>query len=182
MEQLVKEIRLELDRYAQLSWSISINPKQLLLSKAWLGEILGKLGTQSPYLADDKRHTIEDIKPTAEKAGISMFDPQLNEIEKISYLRLHLKELKKRINDLTKDQAHYYEELNKNYKSALQDPDTLEDKLLVEELKKNPPVSVDIVDEVRNSYLYITDFIFELGFILQDIKERADARTTVSNS
>lgn len=42
----------------------------LFLAKAWLGKVLGELGTESPYPKDGTRKTVDDIEPTADKAAI----------------------------------------------------------------------------------------------------------------
>lgn len=186
MELLIKEIRTELDVFSKLAKIKSINHQELLLAKAWLGEVLAKLGTISPYIKDELKHEVKDLKPTAEAVtsdtAIQMYPEYLesmNEIEQISFLRLKLKELKNRIFSLLKTQHVYNDELKKNFESAKANAESLEDKIIMDELKNSKFELIDITLEVHNSYNHITQFIFELGFLLQKIKERADGIQTV---
>ncbi|KKM25142.1 hypothetical protein LCGC14_1597980 [marine sediment metagenome] len=63
--------------------------KSLYLAKAWLGEVLGELGTESPYANDGTRKTVEDIEPTADtgKMYYPMSPEYMSHIEKVDWLR-----------------------------------------------------------------------------------------------
>jgi hypothetical protein len=73
----------------------------LHLAKAWLGKILGELGTQNPYKSGYK--TKEDIEPTADKgkAGLTgnlhlgniILFKDKNHIEKVDWLRQEIEKL-----------------------------------------------------------------------------------------
>lgn len=125
MVEQIKELRVELDRLAGLTANLKFigldevhtgedktvciinNSKQvekaadsLYLAKAWLGKVLGELGSINPYTNDYK--SVEDIVPTQDtypKVGDKIKDGVVtntwiidgninpNRIEKIVYLR-----------------------------------------------------------------------------------------------
>ena len=119
MKNKVKELRIKIDGLAQLTKNLrepaplgQYNPgtfnsdqiekatDSLFLAKAWLGKVLGALGTESPYPKDGTRKTIEDIEPTADtslpielKVQINETKPigssvrDMNHIEKVDWLR-----------------------------------------------------------------------------------------------
>ena len=132
MKEKVKELRMKIDGLAQLTEKLNINQnmphkiasgypivctsdeivdavKSLYLAKAWLGKVLGELGTDSPYLKDGSRKTVEDIEPTANRASeIEHFplmpenwEGRMNEdnklylshIEKVDWLRQEIQEI-----------------------------------------------------------------------------------------
>ena len=91
------------------SKEIEESVKSLLLSKAWLGKLLGEIGSDNPYSSGKKE--VEDIEPTADVAGyvktntvIGAKDPEGNiitlnndktysnksHIEKVDWLRSEL--------------------------------------------------------------------------------------------
>ena len=61
----------------------------LLFAKAWMGKMLGAMGTESPYQNEGKRHLVEDIEPTADTAGVELHPDweTYSEIHKIDWLR-----------------------------------------------------------------------------------------------
>ncbi len=67
----------------------------LFLAKAWLGKVLGALGTESPYSKDGTRKTVKDIEPTADTneevpKGDKVDETpwrDKNNIEKVDWLR-----------------------------------------------------------------------------------------------
>lgn len=99
--------------------SPSVNSKEikksvdsLYLAKAWLGKMLGELGTENPYGSGYK--TIEDIVPTQDVAHQNLSDflsdgnggkdwKNKNHIEKVDYLR---QEIQKIVEEITKWYTH----------------------------------------------------------------------------
>ena len=85
MKEQVKELRIKIDGLAQLtkelktieymdstipleinSGEVNRSTNSLLLAKAWLGKVLGELGTETPYANDGKRKSVKDIEDTAD--------------------------------------------------------------------------------------------------------------------
>ena len=125
MEQEIKNLRVRIDGLKQLTdnlcpikakgdstiskWNtqeIEEAVKSLLLAKAWLGKVLGELGTESPYSSGKK--TVEDIEPTADKPSINQswdfstrdeINPKClpweiwNHIEKVDWLRSEIQKI-----------------------------------------------------------------------------------------
>lgn len=120
MEQKIKELRVRIDGLAQLTKGLEpdtlcgesdckdcpyINSQQidkavdsLYLAKAWLGKMLGALGTESPYSKDGARKTVEDIEPTADRKEPLTWenwfvpaDKMDNHIKKVDWLRQEIK-------------------------------------------------------------------------------------------
>lgn len=115
MKEQIKELRVKIDGLAQLTKELKpinkyegtrthpfyINSKEiektvdsLYLAKAWLGKVLGELGSENPYGSGYK--TKEDIVPTADVARQDVptpFDGSRNHIEKIDWLRQEVKKL-----------------------------------------------------------------------------------------
>lgn len=137
MKNQIKELRVMIDGVAQLTeklkpikkatgesiknrggqfvpvWKIS-NSKQieksvdsLYLAKAWLGKCLGELGTETPYINDGKRKSVEDIEPAADKSWYKTeelkhnmnFDlfKEKNHIEKVDWLRQEIEKITKEV-------------------------------------------------------------------------------------
>lgn len=85
--------------------SFSANTKEienatdsLYLAKAWLGKILGELGSDTPYKNDGNRKNIEDIENATDKhRGIEHlstngnWNTDYNHIQKIDFLREQIK-------------------------------------------------------------------------------------------
>ena len=81
----------------------------LILAKAWLGEILGKIGEETPYKNDGNRKTVDDIEPTADKdIFISDFPiapdnwteegpVTASHIEKVDWLRQEIQKVQKEV-------------------------------------------------------------------------------------
>ncbi len=74
MEEKIIEMRLACDRlahamdpYKDASDLMFAARECMLFGKAWMGKMLGIIGTPSPYANDGKREGIKDIEPTAEQ-------------------------------------------------------------------------------------------------------------------
>lgn len=74
MEEKLREMRLACDRLAQAmepyrdaSDKMFAARECMFFAKAWMGKMLGAMGTASPYPNDGKREGIKDIEPTAER-------------------------------------------------------------------------------------------------------------------
>lgn len=74
----------------------------LILAKAWLGKILGKLEAESPYPKDGTRKTVDDIEPTADSIKILEIEKDyiadekwsdMNHIEKVDWLRQEIQKI-----------------------------------------------------------------------------------------
>lgn len=90
----------------------------LILAKAWLGKILGELGTESPYPKDGTRKTVEDIEPTADTHGELSWDytaesadhpndnpwTKWNHIEKVDWLRQEIQKLIQETSDFSQEE------------------------------------------------------------------------------
>lgn len=75
--------------------------KSLLLAKAWIGKLLGTLGSTSPYTNDGKRNSVADIEPTDARAGIINWDTNLNHIQKVDKLRQFIEDTITRVGSLS---------------------------------------------------------------------------------
>jgi hypothetical protein len=130
----IKELRVKIDSLAQLTKELTkINSEQinkatdsLYLAKAWLGKILGELGTDSPYSNDGTRTTVKDIEPAADvnskvlrfiKQGVTLtvvnrtneewkqdHKFEISHIEKVDWLREEIKKLIKHSSDFSKNE------------------------------------------------------------------------------
>ena len=140
MVQQIKELRIRIDGLYQLTkelkplsdWKDGANPevfeytynsdeiedaaKSLLLAKAWLGKLLGELGSENPYSSGKK--TVEDIEPTADTGRDYIGDvpnmgtaisrkytlstvaelQRMNHIEKVDWLRSEIQSVIDEIN------------------------------------------------------------------------------------
>lgn len=124
----------------------------LLLAKAWLGKILGELGTETPYKNDGKRKTVEDIEEATDINKESVFGDEVdntpfrdkNHIEKVDWLRQEIKYI----------------------------ADTI---LEMEQGKLNSRIWTEYMHELKMfCYQYISEARFWLGFELQRIRENKD--------
>jgi hypothetical protein len=127
--------------------------RSLLLSKAWLGKILGELGEETPYKSDGKRKTVEDIANPADVAietedfpvspekwdDKTNFD-EVSYIEKIDFLREEIKNLTSQSYGLYYRNSHLMG-------------------------------SWAIFNSSTNVYQHLSEARFHLGFELQRIKE-----------
>lgn len=128
MKNQIKELRVKIDGLAQLTKELKpiskylgvgesesskpflFNSKEiekavdsLYLAKAWLGKMLGELGTETPYANDGKRKSVKDIELTADQSWYKKeelnhdmnFDlfREKNHIEKVDWLRQEIKKL-----------------------------------------------------------------------------------------
>lgn len=143
MQDQIKTLRVQCDGLAQLTKELKpvspiyyvdlfTNSKEidkavdsLYLAKAWLGKLLGELGTANPYSSGYK--TKEDIVPTQDVASERLsgigFETEndkylkLNHIEKVDWLRT---EIQKLIPELEWGQEYpSYEEWKKDEKKIL---------------------------------------------------------------
>ena len=164
MKNQIKELRVKIDGLAQLTKRLEVllgynfnesavygNTKEikksvenLYLSKAWLGKMLGELGTENPYGSGYK--TKEDIVPTQD-VNISIqevFNNSMlnrNHIEKVDWLR---QEIQAVIKDVSKWYTH----------------------------TQAPSREFSIAR--TNTYNYLCEARFWLGFELERIKENED--------
>jgi hypothetical protein len=116
----------------------------LYLAKAWLGKLLGELGTATPYVNDGKRKEVKDIEPTQDvHKGIphllekGNWNTEYNHIEKVDWLRT---EIEKIIVDLTKWYTH------------------------------TPTPTREFAIARTNSYTHLCEARFQLGFELERLK------------
>ena len=143
MEQKVKELRVSIDGLAQLTKGLEkpikvafeeilsgntgriqvINYRHskevdktvdsLFLAKAWLGKVLGALGTESPYPKDGSRKTVEDIEPTADRCDLIKADwDKKNHIEKVDWLRQEIQKVVKEVDSIPRTLQMMSDELN----------------------------------------------------------------------
>lgn len=95
MIEKFKKLRVEIDGLFELTKSLSPSGQiseahnSLLLGKAWLGKVLGELGTESPYQNDGERKTVEDIELTSDTSKDKdwVYGSELSHIEKVDWLR-----------------------------------------------------------------------------------------------
>lgn len=178
MQEKIKALRVSIDGLAQLTKGLKplfinpetdnrINSKQinkavdsLLLGKAWLGKLLGELGSPSPYQNDGNRKTVADIEPTADtydlRLGKTYFDNQVppkieneelvdrNHIEKVDWLREQIKTI---IDELLGTSFNY--EYSKNGQSKAD----------------------NLIFILNNSLRHLHEARFHLGFEMERIKE-----------
>lgn len=90
------------------TWSkeISKTHESLLLSKAWLGKLLGELGQETPYQNEGKRKEVKDIEPTSDTAknltvNIDGGWEEINYIEKVDWLRQEISKVVEEIKNIT---------------------------------------------------------------------------------
>lgn len=138
MKEEIKNLRVRIDGLSQLVEGLrpimnihvrdgkKTNTKEiekaydsLILAKAWLGKVLGELGElgeSTPYANDGNRKTVEDIEPTADKAGKSTIIANsssiatgenrgksfesFSHIEKVDWLRTEIEILVKQIKQI----------------------------------------------------------------------------------
>lgn len=122
MKEKVKELRVRIDGLTQLV--NDLKPKEflsarhiiktyddLLLGKAWLGKVLGELGTESPYANDGSRKTVGDIESAADTSDELNWIKQgswtskvtgidLNYIEKVDWLRQEIQKVIKEVDNI----------------------------------------------------------------------------------
>lgn len=184
MIEKIKALRVQIDGLAQLTkglkpndalWGdpkvapenaafkwIMVNSKEinqahdsLILAKAWLGKILGKLGNPTPYQNDGKRKDVKDIEPTADRPEIVCTTGALvekhyvdfNHIEKVDWLRQEIEKISKNelsSGDMTEEEHQY--------------------------IKDNPDCGKLYFYETMYQQ-YLTEARFWLGFELQRIRE-----------
>ena len=154
--------------YKHKTQQVADATKSLYFAKAWLGKMLGELGSENPYKSGYK--TVEDIERTADVdegynslVGYNhlMFKyewEQKNHIEKVDWLRTEINKIsseltrqKGRIQFLTLSLEDYKEEDNdskdRNY---------------------------NMWNCINNTYNYLCEARFNLGFELERLKEFAE--------
>jgi len=123
--------------------------KSLLLAKAWLGVIKGILSTETPYVNDGKRKTVDDIHPTADTdldIDIKLFTFQ-GEIPAIYALR---EDIKKMIDKLSRRCGRTLNAINRDW------------------------FNYDIWNAVNQSYNHLQEARLHLEFRLGVIKDMAN--------
>lgn len=158
MKKQIKTLRIKIDELSHLVKALTKNFEgssnqmhkcydSLIFGKAWLGKVLGDLGTENPYGSGYK--TKEDIVPTQDVSSGNLFEFQLidwgkaNHIEKIDWLRTEIE--------------HIY----KNIYALFYNREKLEDSFVEQK--------IDISS--TNCYTHLCEARFWLGFELQRIKE-----------
>lgn len=134
----------------------------LYLSKAWLGKVLGELGEDSPYSKDGTRKTVEDIEETAD-----------------TYLTKTAENLKKSNYDNVPVRPIYWHEdiIQNRFQNwnHIQKVDWLRQEIqnIIEEVKQlhTGGISIEYSIARTNSYNYLCESRFQLGFELERIKE-----------
>lgn len=158
MKEQIKELRVEIDGLSVLTKQLSPSKEiektydSLILAKAWLGKVLGEIGEPTPYANDGNRKSVEDIEPTADK-GFKYI--QISETE--DYI----------INDGIKWSSLNHIEKVDWLREEIQ--------LIVNIVKdihiSNYQVSREFNIARTNSYNYLSEARFHLGFELQRIRE-----------
>ena len=107
------------------SWEIEDAAKSLLLAKAWLGKLLGELGSENPYSSGKKE--VKDIEPTADthwqKDWDNLYDVDgckvvnLSHIQKVDWLRSEIQSVIDEVQLITDDVTHRVD--RSNYRRAL---------------------------------------------------------------
>jgi len=169
MKNEIKELRVKIDGLAKLTKSLREDKNDskfpfnspecskaydsLLFAKAWLGKILGELGNENPYKSGYK--TVEDIEPTAD---VCIFNNTAS---------------------LTKggetERYEFFKEWENN-KSHIEKVDWLREEIQsiidgVIMMGINKP-SREFSIARTNTYNYLCEARFNLGFELQRIKEQ----------
>lgn len=99
------EYKLYIDDYTDFRMSFKASKEikksvdSLYLAKAWLGKILGELGTENPYKGGYR--TVEDIEPTADVNNEVPFGDEIGKtpfrekshIEKVDWLRTEIQKI-----------------------------------------------------------------------------------------
>lgn len=205
MKKEIKELRVRIDGLAQLVKELkpiklpkcidakttivneqrpSINSKEiekcydsLILAKAWLGKVLGELGSESPYPKDGTRKTIADIEPTAdtEMKGISKIAGNKDwafingtHIERVDWLREEIKETIREHLNISEMLENFYDtkfrELEQTEVEVMKNGGDYDLSLEASKLP-NPEF------ELRECYKHLVEARFWLGFELQRIRE-----------
>lgn len=117
----VKELRVSIDGIGKLTNKLIIEQptsellmsfESTMLSKAWLGKVLGCLSVPTPYKNDGNRKEVKDIEPTADvnigsnfpMTAIGVEAPkEITYIEKIDYLRQEIAKLDEIVMTMTYD-------------------------------------------------------------------------------
>lgn len=111
---MIKEItnlRLKIDGISQLvkdlkfTGEIESSYDSLILAKAWLGKILGELGTETPYKKDGERKTVEDIEETSD-VNDQVVHSDKSHIEKVDWLREEIKKIINTSADISEIHPH----------------------------------------------------------------------------
>ncbi len=75
VEEKIRHMRIGVDLVAKTIKLLPGSPEltkahnSAMLGRAWLGKMLGAMGTPSPYPNDGTRKTVKDIEPAADKAA-----------------------------------------------------------------------------------------------------------------
>ena len=157
MENKIKELRKQIDGISQLvkdsntdfiggSSQMDKSYNSLILSKAWLGKCLAELGIENPYKSGYK--TKEDIEPTADVSLPITLVKQLNTTKPIGASIVEMNHIEK------VDWLRTEIEIYINYIKEI-------------DIKSTREFAI----ARTNSYNYLCEAKFWLGFELQRIKE-----------
>jgi hypothetical protein len=131
----------------------------LYLAKAWLGKVLGELGTESPYVNDGNRKDVTDIEPAADVNNEVPFGDSegslwrdKNHIEKVDWLRSSIEEIIKEV-----------KEIPTGSNQAGVNPDNTSSIKFV-------PFSREFAIARTNCYTHLCEARFWLGFELERVK------------
>lgn len=134
------------------SKEIESSGKNLLLAKAWLGNMLGLLGEINPYVKDNVTEA-KDIPPTDDKVDITNWEVRnkwstINHVERVVFLRSVIEEMKQTVSGWF--------------------PPT----------KEEMPMTIqqgrDLAICRTNVYNYLTEAKFLLGFELERLKNESE--------
>lgn len=179
LAQLTKELK-PIPRYPEIhvvgeepwyyipSNEINKTYDSLILAKAWLGKVLGELGTESPYKSGYK--TVSDIEPTADIA-------ELIENDFIQYPTEQNKKGSVFIDKPRIDLEFTSEEWQT--KSHIEKVDWLRTEIesIINEIKKldkSCAPSREFAIARTNTFTHLSEARFWLGFELQRIKKQSD--------
>jgi hypothetical protein len=79
--------------------------KSLRLARAWMGKLAGIVGKENPYKKDGNRHSKEDIEPIVDVSATYLNITNLNQVERIDWLRQELNSLLSTFNTLSEGES-----------------------------------------------------------------------------
>ena len=184
MKEQVKELRVKIDGLYQLTkelkpfWNLSNDELRLLsvakdfetkeiknaahsliYAKAWLGKVLGELGTENPYKSGYK--TVADIEPTADKAtgGRDPYSQVIdwdssNHIIRVDWLRTEIEKLVVEVKEIPTGETIRIIDVNEG----------------LPETQRFNAFSREFAIARTNCYTHLSEARFALGFELERIK------------
>lgn len=131
----------------------------LILAKAWLGKVLGKLGESTPYANDGNRKTVDDIEPTADTLNkFKVKSIGFNENVDSTYIYYNLSKE-------NWDMFNYIEKVDWLRQEIQMISNQYKDFVIPENNKYFVNLFID------KSYCYLAEARFWLGFELKRIRE-----------